>query len=75
VLCEAVSGLADSLEILERLEREAERPMDVGTDAPVTIGFSAGLILCDGTDSPEDLLRAADTAMYEVKRTRRTKDG
>jgi diguanylate cyclase (GGDEF)-like protein len=75
VLCESVGGLADAVEILQRLERTAEAPMDVDAGEPVKVGLSAGLILCDGADRPEDLLRAADTAMYEMKRSRRSKGG
>ncbi|MDE2479438.1 MAG: EAL domain-containing protein [Betaproteobacteria bacterium] len=53
---------------LKRLHGAVERPFEIDSVPPVTIGLSAGIALCpdDGSDA-DALLRQADAAMYLTK--------
>ncbi|HEX8120550.1 MAG TPA: diguanylate cyclase [Solirubrobacteraceae bacterium] len=58
VLCDGVAGIAEARGIAERVVSE------------VPGGVSVGVALAaDGTEDPEALVRAADAAMYVVKRS------
>ena len=60
------AGAADALTIAERLRlaaRSAADDLDVPISSTVSIGWS-----CVERDDPDDLLRAADVALYEAKR-------
>jgi diguanylate cyclase (GGDEF)-like protein len=68
---------ADAAEVLARDLRDAvRRPIDIGAAEPVTIGASIGVhtasapVGADGGSGPDvdELLRAADSAMYRAKR-------
>jgi diguanylate cyclase (GGDEF)-like protein/PAS domain S-box-containing protein len=72
VLVESVEG-PDSVEtilaIAARLSQAVRRPQTVA-DRQVTVGASVGVAIADGPDAePETLLRQADIAMYEAKRS------
>jgi diguanylate cyclase (GGDEF)-like protein len=68
VLCEDVDGEDAALEIARRLRASLTRPIDVLGDF-VTVSASVGVALPDGvSEDPEELLHAADTAMYRAKR-------
>ena len=49
---------------------EVRRPVVLG-GAKVTLGASIGLVVAEGHDTPGDILRRADSAMYEAKRSGR----
>ncbi|MBI5132097.1 MAG: GGDEF domain-containing protein [Rhodopseudomonas palustris] len=60
---------ADSVDIAERLIARIAEPIDLGKDVPLNIGVSIGSATFprDG-QTADDLLRSADSAMYEAKR-------
>jgi diguanylate cyclase (GGDEF)-like protein/PAS domain S-box-containing protein len=49
---------------------EVRRPVVLG-GAKVTLGASVGLVVATSEDIPDDILRRADSAMYEAKRSGR----
>jgi diguanylate cyclase (GGDEF)-like protein len=68
VLCEDVADESAALEIARRLRASLTRPIDVLGDF-VTVSASVGVALPDGvSEDAEELLHAADTAMYRAKR-------
>jgi len=68
VLCEDVAGEDAALEIAQRLRASLTRPIDVLGDR-VTLSASVGVALPNGvSEDAEELLHAADTAMYRAKR-------
>jgi diguanylate cyclase (GGDEF)-like protein len=68
VLCEDIAGEAAALEIARRVRASLAQPIDVQGDR-VRISVSVGVALPDGlSEDPEELLHAADTAMYRAKR-------
>ena len=67
VLCRAIRSEAQAVTIGERLARAVSAPFTVNGD-DVYVTASTGIALAAEGLSPEDLLRAADTAMYRAKR-------
>ena len=68
VLCEDVAGEDAAMEIARRLRASLARPIDVGGEY-LAVSASVGVALPDGmSEDPEELLHAADTAMYRAKR-------
>jgi diguanylate cyclase (GGDEF)-like protein/PAS domain S-box-containing protein len=67
VLCRAVRSEAQAVTIAERLADAVSAPFKVDGD-DVYVTASTGIALAAESLSPEDLLRAADTAMYRAKR-------
>ncbi|HYZ11317.1 MAG TPA: EAL domain-containing protein [Actinomycetota bacterium] len=67
VLCRGVRGEAQAVAIAERLAQAVSEPFTVEGD-DVYITASTGIALAAEGLSPDDLLRAADTAMYRAKR-------
>ena len=53
-------------QVAERITRSVRRPISVG-DHEVAVGISIGKALSTGGESPAELLRRADEAMYEAK--------
>lgn len=66
VLLEDMQKLHDSVRVVERIRRELARSFVVD-GREVRISSSVGLVLGGDYDRPEDLLRAADRAMYRAK--------
>jgi diguanylate cyclase (GGDEF)-like protein len=59
---------ADEATLLaERLAASLKEPFDLGMTT-VSIAASIGVVVCRADEGVEDLLRAADAAMYEAKR-------
>ena len=59
--------LAAAEEVAARLVAEAEQPFEVhGTT--VEVGLSVGIAEARADDTPDDLVRRADTALYDAKR-------
>jgi len=68
VLCEDVAGEDAAMEIARRLRASLARPIDIGGEY-LAVSASVGVALPDGmSEDPEELLHAADTAMYRAKR-------
>ena len=66
VLLDGLSTPADATRVAERIQGEVGRPVRLGeseTFASVSIGIAIGT----GEEQPEELLRAADLAMYRAK--------
>jgi diguanylate cyclase (GGDEF)-like protein/PAS domain S-box-containing protein len=56
----------DALAAAERVRTALARPVEFGTDTTV-MSASVGIAVAHGTETPADLLRDADTAMYRAK--------
>ncbi len=70
VLCEDVGDSTVATAVARRLARELERPLD-SMEGPVRVRASVGIAISpDGATPPEELLRAADEAMYRAKADR-----
>jgi diguanylate cyclase (GGDEF)-like protein/PAS domain S-box-containing protein len=67
VLCRSVLSEGQAAAIAERLAQAVAAPFTVDGDE-VYVTASTGISLAADGLSPEDLLRAADTAMYRAKR-------
>ena len=67
VLLTDVYGLNDVTLVADRIVEELSQPVSL-LGQEIMLGVSVGIAIDeDGTQSPEDLLRAADVAMYEAK--------
>ena len=66
VLCHAVQGEGQAVAIAQRLAEAVSTPFPLDGD-DVYLTASTGIALAADRLSPEDLLRAADTAMYRAK--------
>ena len=67
VLCEDMAGRAELLEVADRLRAAIAAPVVVA-DRELVVSASVGLAVSDDpSDSPAELLRHADTAMYQAK--------
>ncbi|MDG2429058.1 MAG: EAL domain-containing protein [Acidimicrobiales bacterium] len=56
----------DALAAAERVRTALARPVEFGTDTTV-MSASVGIAIARGVETPADLLRDADTAMYRAK--------
>ena len=67
ILLHDISNARDLLPILDRIQEELRAPVYF-RQQEMTAGSSVGVVIWDPSyESPEDLLRAADTAMYQAK--------
>lgn len=67
VLLTDVYSESDVTLVADRIVKELSRPVDL-LGHEVRLGVSVGIAIDDdGTQTPEDLLRAADVAMYDAK--------
>jgi predicted signal transduction protein with EAL and GGDEF domain len=68
VICPDLAGASSAMAVAERILATAQQTVQLPT-AQVQLSASIGVAVdVDGTTCPEDLLRDADTAMYEAKR-------
>jgi diguanylate cyclase (GGDEF)-like protein/PAS domain S-box-containing protein len=68
ILLHHVTDTSDVLMVVERVQERMTAPFELQGSA-VTIAASIGIVLSDsGYSHPEQLIRDADTAMYEAKR-------
>ena len=67
------TSLPDATAALVRLQRELTRTFFLAGDAKVLITFSAGVTEWHGEEPMDTILKRADAAMYEAKRTGRNK--
>jgi len=67
VVCEQVADLAELEQLAERVLEAVRLPVDLGGER-VVVTASIGVVLASSQDdSPQDLLRSADAAMYVAK--------
>jgi diguanylate cyclase (GGDEF)-like protein/PAS domain S-box-containing protein len=67
VVCEDITGVEDAARIAERIADALARPFDLSAEE-VFLATSVGIALSSGpADTPENLLRDADAAMYRAK--------
>ncbi|PZS28899.1 MAG: hypothetical protein DLM59_13810 [Pseudonocardiales bacterium] len=66
VVCEDLTDSAEAVLVAERVERALAVPVTVGGNQ-IEVGVSIGIASAGGGAQPEDLLRCADTAMYQAK--------
>jgi diguanylate cyclase (GGDEF)-like protein/PAS domain S-box-containing protein len=67
VLLHDVNGIEDAEQAAQRILHELRLPFDL-EDHQVVVSASIGIALgVPGVDDPDDLLRSADTALYEAK--------
>lgn len=68
ILLEDVEHSAKDLVIAERVREEIQRPIDID-GKQVFVGASIGIARLRASETPDDLLRNADVAMYTAKRS------
>ncbi len=63
------TGVEDGAVFVERVRRDvARRPFDIGRDEPLHLTVSAGVATYpNGVETPEELVRRADEALYAAK--------
>ncbi|OFW61890.1 MAG: hypothetical protein A2133_03040 [Actinobacteria bacterium RBG_16_64_13] len=67
ILLHGISGARDLLPVLDRIQEELRTPVFF-RQQEMTAASSVGVVIWDSSyEDPEDLLRAADTAMYQAK--------
>ena len=66
VLLEGVADDHDAHRVVERLQQSLRRPVTIDGRS-VLVGASMGLVIAGADSSPADLLRNADTAMFNAK--------
>jgi len=67
VLLEDIQGLEEAVQIAERIQEEVSVPVEI-EGQPVSAHASIGIALVStGYQGPEEILRDADTAMYQAK--------
>jgi diguanylate cyclase (GGDEF)-like protein len=68
VLCEEVADGHEAAALAQRVADEVSLPVEVGDDR-ITVSVSIGVVVVTSdTHDPDDLVRAADEAMYRAKR-------
>ena len=73
ILLEDISGEGNSVFVAERILAALEKPIRIG-EREVFATCSVGIALSSGDyEAPEDVMRDADTAMYQAKRQGRAK--
>ena len=66
LVCDEVSDTAEAMAIGERVRRACDAPFSIaGNEMYVTV--SSGIVVASEDDTPDTLLRDADTAMYRAK--------
>lgn len=63
------TGLEDAVHVLNRLQRELTRRIFLHDNQKVLITFSAGVTRFEPDDNQAAVLKRADEAMYEAKRS------
>ncbi|MDH3499519.1 MAG: EAL domain-containing protein, partial [Acidimicrobiia bacterium] len=66
ILLEALTSLDDAHRIVDRLQQALRRPVTI-EGRSVLIAASMGLVIANSDSTPADLLRNADTAMFNAK--------
>ena len=66
VVLESVSGAEEATEVAARILARLSEPVTLG-GSDLVIGGSLGIVIPEGDEQPETLLRHADLAMYRAK--------
>lgn len=66
VICNTIGGADEAVQVAERIRREIGGRFSIG-DEEVYVTVSIGVAVADDCQSPDELLRDADAAMYEAK--------
>jgi diguanylate cyclase (GGDEF)-like protein/PAS domain S-box-containing protein len=66
VIINGMVRTGDAVLAARRLRRAIARPIQLGAHSTV-VTTSVGIAVADGTESPEELLRDSDTALYRAK--------
>ncbi|MBV8295962.1 MAG: EAL domain-containing protein [Acidimicrobiia bacterium] len=66
VVCEDVTGAEEAMTLAERLRQALDAPFQLHGEE-VFVSASLGVTVGGATDTPEELLRDADAAMYHAK--------
>jgi len=73
IVCENIESVAELEELAARVLAAVQVPVDLGGE-PIVVTASIGVITPSSvTDRPQDLLRAADAAMYRAKQAGRAR--
>lgn len=72
ILMRNIKGEHQMRELMDEVFSALERPF-VHDEIEISINCSAGCVLNDGSESPEEILRRSDQAMYEAKRNGRSR--
>ena len=67
MVVEDVRSTDEAEAVTVRFLEEARRPVVIGGER-ISLGASIGLVVAEANDAPDDILRRADSAMYEAKR-------
>jgi diguanylate cyclase (GGDEF)-like protein/PAS domain S-box-containing protein len=70
MVVEGIHGVEQAEAATDRFLEEVHRPVVIG-GARISLAASIGLVVADADDAPDDILRRADSAMYEAKRAGR----
>jgi diguanylate cyclase (GGDEF)-like protein/PAS domain S-box-containing protein len=70
MVVEGVRSIEQAEAATERFLEEARRPVVIG-GGRISLEASIGLVVAEAYDAPDDILRRADSAMYEAKRSGR----
>ena len=66
VVLENVNSAAEPSEVAARILRKLSEPVTIG-GSDIVVGASVGIVIPEGDEEPETLLRHADLAMYRAK--------
>jgi diguanylate cyclase (GGDEF)-like protein len=66
ILCEDVSGEQDVVNIAKRILESVSEPFVIGGNR-LSLGASMGIVISNGEDPADTLIRNADAAMYRAK--------
>ena len=71
ILLDGIADVREAIQVAERISNTVQIPMKL-KDQQIVVSTSVGIALCeDASDQPHVLLRNADVAMYEAKRSGR----
>ena len=67
ILLDEISDVSDATRVADRIEHELEAPFSIGASEVFTTASIGIALSASGWDSPEDLVRNADLALYRAK--------
>ena len=67
ILLDGVRNIGDAIEVAERIQKQVSQPFNLSGYETFTTASIGIALSSSGNDLPDDLLRDADTAMYQAK--------